>query len=152
MQDPAGSSLSVLNLMEVVLGNADASSLGSGTSDYFHALCQQSFPGPLVGGSVGGKELNKWIDERITSCELPNMDYRKGEALRLLLSLLKIACQHYGKLRSAFGADTVLRVNYIFFFFEIVFDLIRKFKIFCVSTCSRTIMITVIKSYCTCAS
>ncbi|KAM3686996.1 hypothetical protein ACJW31_10G043000 [Castanea mollissima] len=110
-QDPVGSSLSVLNLMEVVLGNADASSLGSGTSDYFHALCQQSFPGPLVGGSVGGKELNKWIDERITSCELPNMDYRKGEALRLLLSLLKIACQHYGKLRSAFGADTVLREN-----------------------------------------
>ncbi|XP_023916411.2 protein transport protein SEC16B homolog [Quercus suber] len=110
-QDPVGSSLSVLNLMEVVLGNADASSLGSGASNYFHALCQQSFPGPLVGGSVGGKELNKWIDERIASCELPNMDYRKGEALRLLLSLLKIACQHYGKLRSAFGVDTILREN-----------------------------------------
>lgn len=108
-QDPVGGSISVLNLMEVVMGNTDASSLGSVTSDYFRALCQHSFPGPLVGGSVGSKELNKWIDERITSCELPNMDYRKGEVLRLLLSLLKIACQHYGKLRSAFGADTVLR-------------------------------------------
>ena len=125
MKDPVGGSISVLNLMEVVMGNTDASSLGSVTSDYFRALCQHSFPGPLVGGSVGSKELNKWIDERITSFELPNMDYRKGEVLRLLLSLLKIACQHYGKLRSAFGADTVLRVTYIFFFFfsfELVFE------------------------------
>ncbi|KAK9274715.1 hypothetical protein L1049_021966 [Liquidambar formosana] len=108
-QDPVGGSVSVLNLMEVVTENTDASSIGVGACDYFHTLCQQSFPGPLVGGNVGSKELNKWIDERIAKCESPNMDYRKGEVLRLLLSLLRIACQHYGKLRSPFGADTSLR-------------------------------------------
>ncbi|XP_040985774.1 protein transport protein SEC16B homolog [Juglans microcarpa x Juglans regia] len=110
-QDPGGGSISIMNLMEVVMGNTDMSSCGLGASGYFRALCQQSFPGPLVGASVGSKELNKWIDERITSCESPDVDYRKGELLRLLLSLLKIACQHYGKLRSPFGADTVLREN-----------------------------------------
>ncbi|GLT65838.1 hypothetical protein SLA2020_382430 [Shorea laevis] len=110
-QDPVGGSISVLNLMEVVMGNTDPSSLGLGASGYFHALCKQSFPGPLVGGSVASKELNKWIDERITGCESPDMDYRRGEVLRLLLSLLKIACQHYGKLRSPFGADTISREN-----------------------------------------
>ncbi|KAK7319642.1 hypothetical protein RJT34_04365 [Clitoria ternatea] len=39
------------------------------------------------------------------------MDYKKGERLKLLLSLLKIACQHYGKLRSPFGSDTILKEN-----------------------------------------
>ncbi|XP_027334766.1 protein transport protein SEC16B homolog [Abrus precatorius] len=104
-------SVSVLNLMEVVKGNINSSSIGNGTGDYFHALCQQSFPGPLVGGSVGSKELYKWIDERIAHCRLADMDYKKGERLRLLLSLLRIACQHYGKLRSPFGTDTILREN-----------------------------------------
>ncbi|KAL1333527.1 hypothetical protein HN51_062357 [Arachis hypogaea] len=98
-------SVSVLNVMEVVRG-----SMGS-SSDYFHALTQQSFPGPLVGGSVGSKDLYKWIDERIANCGSPDMDYKKGERLRLLLSLLKIACQHYGKLRSPFGTDTILKEN-----------------------------------------
>ncbi|XP_068306701.1 protein transport protein SEC16B homolog [Pyrus communis] len=110
-QDPVGGSVSVLNLIEVFTGKTDASSFGMSTCDYFRALCQQSFPGPLVGGSVGSKELNKWIDERIANCESPDMDYRKGKVLRLLLSLLKIACQHYGKLRSPFGTDTVSREN-----------------------------------------
>ncbi|KAF5460201.1 hypothetical protein F2P56_020085 [Juglans regia] len=110
-QDPVGGSISVMNLTEVVLGNTDASSLGLGASCYFHALCQQSFPGPLAGGSAGSKELNRWIDERITSCESSNMDYKKGKVLGLLFSLLRIACQHYGKLRSSFGADVVLKEN-----------------------------------------
>ncbi|KAE8713796.1 Protein transport protein SEC16B-like protein [Hibiscus syriacus] len=79
------------------------------TFDYFNTLCQQSFPGPLVGGNVGSKDLNKWIDDRIASCESPNMDYGKGELLRMLLSLLKIAWQHYGKLRSPFGSDILLK-------------------------------------------
>lgn len=113
MKDPVGSSISVLNLMEVVTANPDVSSSGVGSCDYLRALCQQSFPGPLVHGNVGSKELNKWMDERIANCVTPNMDYRKGEVLRLLLSLLKIACQHYGKLRSPFGSDTVLRVSHI---------------------------------------
>lgn len=108
-QAPVGGSVSVLNLQEVVTRNAVVST--SGSQEYLHALCQQSFPGPLVGGSVGSKELNKWIDERIANFELSNMDYGKAQILKLLLSLLKIACQHYGKLRSPFGSETVLREN-----------------------------------------
>lgn len=108
-QDSTGYSISILNLMELASGKNDASNTQVGTSDYFHSLYQLSFPGPLVGGNVGNKELTKWIDERILSCEYPNLDYRKGEVTRLLLSLLKIACQHYGKLRSPFGTDTALR-------------------------------------------
>ncbi|XP_044485316.1 protein transport protein SEC16B homolog isoform X2 [Mangifera indica] len=106
-QDNVGGSISVLNLMEVASGNASDSNTGAVA--YFRALCQQAFPGPLVGGNVGSKELNKWIDERIAKCESPDMDYRKGEVLKLLLSLLKIGCQHYGKLRSPYGTDTALR-------------------------------------------
>ncbi|XP_057977476.1 protein transport protein SEC16B homolog [Malania oleifera] len=108
-QDPMGRSISVLNLMEIVTEKIDAPGVRLGACNYFHALCQQSFPGPLVGASVGNKEVNKWIDERIANCDSPGMDYRKGEVLRLLLSLLKIACQHYGKLRSPFGTDTASR-------------------------------------------
>lgn len=113
VKDPVGGSISILNLMEVVSGSIDN---GGGACNYFRALCQQSFPGPLVGGNVGSKELNKWIDERIANCESPDMNYRKDEVLRLLLSLLKIACQHYGKLRSPVGTDVSLRVNGIFLF------------------------------------
>ncbi|KAK0581024.1 hypothetical protein LWI29_008965 [Acer saccharum] len=53
-------------------------------------------------------ELNKWIDERIANCESPN-DYENGEVMSLLFSLLKIAYQYYGKLRSPFGTDPVLK-------------------------------------------
>ncbi|KAL3499609.1 hypothetical protein ACH5RR_038702 [Cinchona calisaya] len=112
-QNPVGRSIRVLNLMEVVNGNADADAFagGPGASDYFRSLCRQSIPGPLISGGGGIKELNKWIDERMVNSDSPDLDYRKGEALRLLLSLLKIACQHYGKLRSPFGADSVLKEN-----------------------------------------
>ncbi|KAG4403878.1 hypothetical protein AAZX31_01G195300 [Glycine max] len=110
-QDSVQGSISVLNLIEVVTGNMDSLSIGNNTSNYFRALSQQSLPGPLVGGSVGNKELYKWLDERIAHCESPDMDYKKGERLRLLLSLLKIGCQHYGKLRSPFGTDTILKEN-----------------------------------------
>ncbi|KAA0041083.1 protein transport protein SEC16A-like protein [Cucumis melo var. makuwa] len=110
-QAPVGGTISVLNLMEVVMGNTNPNAFGNDVRacDYFSALCQHSFPGPLVGGNVGNKELQKWIDERIANCESSGMDYRKAEALRLLLNLLKIGYQHYGKLRSPFGTDTVLR-------------------------------------------
>ncbi|KAJ6389242.1 hypothetical protein OIU77_027558 [Salix suchowensis] len=111
-QGHVGGSISVMNLMEVLSGSSDnALSVGGSTCSYFRALCQQSFPGPLVGGSFGNKELNKWIDERIAHCELCDVDHTKGKALRLLLSLLKIACQHYGKLRSPFGSDILLKEN-----------------------------------------
>ncbi|XAR70462.1 hypothetical protein NMG60_11027316 [Bertholletia excelsa] len=108
-QGHLGGSISVLNLMEVVTERVDGSCIGASTSGYFNALCRLPFPGPLVGGNVGNKELNKWIDERIANCGSPDMDFRKGEVLRLLLSLLKIACQYYGKLRSPFGTDAALR-------------------------------------------
>ncbi|KAG5588936.1 hypothetical protein H5410_039450 [Solanum commersonii] len=108
-QNPVGGSISLLNLMDVVSERVDSSSLAMGACDYTRALCRQSFLGPLVGGSPSIKELNKWIDERISNSESPDMDYRNGEVLRLLLSLLKIACQYYGKLRSPFGTEAVLK-------------------------------------------
>ncbi|KAJ9556248.1 hypothetical protein OSB04_010862, partial [Centaurea solstitialis] len=110
-QDSKSGSISVLNVAEAVTGGVDASNSGASVHDYFHALCQQSFPGPLAGGNVGGKDLNRWIDERITHCGTSDVDYRQAEVLRLLLSLLKIAVQHYGKLRSPFGSDTTLKEN-----------------------------------------
>ncbi|KAL6986016.1 hypothetical protein U1Q18_019383 [Sarracenia purpurea var. burkii] len=108
-QGPLGGSIYVLNLMEILTEKTDASRIGVGNFDYLTTLCRQSFPGPLVGGNAGSKELSKWIDERIANCGSPDMDCRKGDALRLLLSLLKIAFQHYGKFRSPFGSDTTLR-------------------------------------------
>lgn len=96
--------------MEVVNGSNDAMSTQAGVFDYFHSLRGQGFPGPLSGGSVAIKELNKWTDERIASCESSDMVSGKGEAVKLLISLLKIACQHYGKLRSPFGTDINLKV------------------------------------------
>ncbi|KAK4748537.1 hypothetical protein SAY87_015123 [Trapa incisa] len=108
-QDSNVGSIKVVNIMETVQKNNDSSNSGFGISSYFHALCNQSFPGPLVGGNVGNRELNKWTDERIGSCDSSGLDYRKAETLRLLLSLLKIACQHYGKLRSPFGTNPSLK-------------------------------------------
>ncbi|KAL6007833.1 hypothetical protein ACLOJK_033336 [Asimina triloba] len=101
-----GRSISILNLMEVFMNKVDSAAyFGTGALDYFHALCHQSFPGPLVGGNVAAKELYRWLDERIANCHSPNMDLKNGELLRLLFSLLKVSCQHYGKLRSPFGVD-----------------------------------------------
>lgn len=117
-----GGSISVLNLMEVVNGTTKTSSTRAGIYDYFHVLCRQSFPGPLSGGNVGAKELNKWTDERLAHCESPDMDYRTGEVLKLLLSLLKIGLQHYGKLRSPFGTDIMLKVS-DYFSFDVKFGI-----------------------------
>ncbi|KAI3821843.1 hypothetical protein L1987_09416 [Smallanthus sonchifolius] len=103
-QDSNSGSISVLNLAEVVTG-------GAGVDDYFHTLCQQSFPGPLSGGNAGSKELSSWIDDRVAHPQTCDVDYNKGEVLRLLLSLLKIASQHYGKLRSPLGSESNLKEN-----------------------------------------
>ncbi|XP_071726385.1 protein transport protein SEC16B homolog [Rutidosis leptorrhynchoides] len=97
-------SVSVLNLSEFVTGDAHA-------HDYIQTLCQQSFPGPLSSGNAGVKELNRWMDERIKLTETADLDYKQGEVVRLLLSLLKIASQHYGKLRSPFGSDPTVKEN-----------------------------------------
>ncbi|XP_021748628.1 protein transport protein SEC16B homolog isoform X1 [Chenopodium quinoa] len=109
-QDSAGGVISVLNVMEVAMPKNDGSDVGIGC-EYFHTLCQQSFSGPLVSGNVGSKELNKWIDDRIASGNTPDADYRDGAAIKMLLSLLKIACQYYGRLRSAFGTDHNVKEN-----------------------------------------
>ncbi|KAK9068019.1 hypothetical protein SSX86_012130 [Deinandra increscens subsp. villosa] len=108
-QDRSAGTISVLNLVEIVTRVGDVSSSGTGVHGYFHTLCRQSFPGPLAGGNVGGKELIRWIDERIT--QPTNTNHKKDQVLRLLLSLLKIALQHYGKLRSPFGTDTTSKEN-----------------------------------------
>ncbi|XP_076881388.1 protein transport protein SEC16B homolog [Bidens hawaiensis] len=97
-------SISVLNLAEVVTRGTDV-------HDYFHTLCQHPFPGPLSGGNVGSKELNRWIDDRITHSETSDVDHNKGGVQRLLLFLLKIASQHYGKFRSPYGSDAGLKEN-----------------------------------------
>lgn len=102
----SGSAISIHNLADVVNDQSNV----SGTSDYFDALCRQSYPGPLVGGNAAAKDVHKWIDERIKSCESLGVDFQKSKLLKLLLSLLKISCQHYGKLRSPFGSDPSLEV------------------------------------------
>ncbi|KAL8137399.1 hypothetical protein V2J09_003400 [Rumex salicifolius] len=107
-QDAQGQGIFIFNLMEVVSTKHSAAGTNEGTCSYFDALCQQSLPGPLVGGSVGGKELNKWIDDRISKSNLTGIARQEEETLKLLLSLLKIACQHYGKLRSL-GKESGIR-------------------------------------------
>ncbi|CAH8388830.1 unnamed protein product [Eruca vesicaria subsp. sativa] len=101
-----GSYISLLNLAEVICGSASYSSPGENSLSYFSCLNQQSLPGPLVGGNVGSKDLHKWLDERIMNCESSNVDFSRGKLLKMLLSLLRISCQYYGKLRSPFGTDT----------------------------------------------
>ncbi|KAL6128991.1 hypothetical protein ACLB2K_072344 [Fragaria x ananassa] len=108
-QGPVEGVINILNLMDVVTEKSEAANFGTGGSDYFSALCQQSFPGPLVGGNVGNKELNKWIDDKIANCDTLDMDFKKGDHMRLLFSLLKISWQFYGKLRSPFGTDQRLK-------------------------------------------
>ncbi|KAL1208229.1 transport protein SEC16A-like protein [Cardamine amara subsp. amara] len=105
-QGTGGSSISVLNLAEVISGSASSySNLGEDSLSYFRCLHQQSLPGPLVGGNVGSKDLYKWIDERLLNCESSNMEFSRGKLFKTLLSLLRISCQYYGKLRSPFGTD-----------------------------------------------
>lgn len=72
-------------------------------SGYFHSLCRQAFSSPLAGGNVSNKEMFKWIDERIASCEFATPACRNPELMHMLLCSLKIFCKHYGKLRSTFS-------------------------------------------------
>lgn len=106
----ASSSISVLNISEIVKEKTENPNIiDEGALSYFRALCHQSFPGPLVGSNAATKDVNKWLDERIAGCE-SLVDFQKGGYLKLLLSLLKIMCQHYGKLRSPFGSDPSVQV------------------------------------------
>jgi hypothetical protein len=90
----------------VVVDKVDPSSITNGSAlSYFHALCRQPVPGPLVGGSAASKDVNKWLDEMIAWYESSSSEFQKGDTRKLLISLLKILSQHYGKLRSPFASD-----------------------------------------------
>uniref|UniRef100_A0ACD5TAW3 Uncharacterized protein n=1 Tax=Avena sativa TaxID=4498 RepID=A0ACD5TAW3_AVESA len=105
-QESSSGTVSLLNLSEVVVDKADASRITDGSAlSYFRVLCRQPVPGPLVGGSVASKDVNKWLDEMIAWYESSTSEFERGDPRRLLISLLKILCQHYGKLRAPFGSD-----------------------------------------------
>ncbi|AQK67681.1 Protein transport protein SEC16B-like protein [Zea mays] len=105
-QGNSSSTVSVLNLLEVVFDKVDPSSVTNGSAlSYFHALCRQPVPGPLVGGSAASKDVNKWLDEMIARYESSSSEFHRGDTRKLLISLLKILSQHYGKLRSPFASD-----------------------------------------------
>lgn len=98
--------MSVLNIPEIVADKIDHSSMANGSAlSYFHALCGQPTPGPLVGASVSSKDVNKWLDDMIGVYESSLTEFQRGDVQKVLISLLKILCQHYGKLRSPFGSD-----------------------------------------------
>jgi hypothetical protein len=133
----------------------DSSSITNGSAlSYFHALCRQPVPGPLVGGSAASKDVNKWIDEMIawydSSSELQRSDTRK-----LLISLLKILSQHYGKLRSPFASDPSQEVlplllysviELFVYYISPLFSLVRflLLSLFIFTTCNRKHCVIVI--------
>lgn len=105
-QGSSSSTVEILNLSEVVVDKVDPSSIINGSAlSYFHALCHQPVPGPLVGGNAASKDVNKWLDEMIAWYGSSSSEFQRGDSRKLLISLLKILCQHYGKLRSPFGSD-----------------------------------------------
>uniref|UniRef100_A0A0E0P3X6 Sec16 central conserved domain-containing protein n=1 Tax=Oryza rufipogon TaxID=4529 RepID=A0A0E0P3X6_ORYRU len=63
---------------------------------YFHVLCCQPIPGPHVGGSAAAKDVNKWLDEIIGGYDSSIREFHGGDDQKLLISLLKILCRHYG--------------------------------------------------------
>ncbi|VAH99830.1 unnamed protein product [Triticum turgidum subsp. durum] len=98
--------LSILNISEVVADKIDQQGIPNGSAlSYFYALCRRPIPGPLAGGSAAAKDLNKWLDDIIGGYESSVSDFQGGDVQKLLISLLKISYQHYGKLRSPFGPD-----------------------------------------------
>jgi COPII coat assembly protein SEC16 len=106
--------VSILNITEIVADKIDHSNIPSSSAlSYFHALCRRPIPGPLVGGSATAKDVNKWLDDIIGGYESSLREFHGGDVQKLLISLLKILCQHYGKLRSPFGSDPLQEVFYL---------------------------------------
>ncbi|WOL06209.1 hypothetical protein Cni_G14941 [Canna indica] len=103
-KDSTGEAIFILGLSDILTKKTD-DPMTPINCNYFEALCQQSFPGPLVGGNASAKDVNKWIDDRISQCRSSMVDVTQGGLHALLLALLKISCQHYGKLRSPYGSD-----------------------------------------------
>ncbi|CAM0912494.1 unnamed protein product [Alopecurus aequalis] len=98
--------LSILNISEIVADKIDQPSITDGSAlSYFYALCRRPIPGPLAGGSAAAKDVNKWLDDIIGSYESSVREFQGGDVQKLLISLLKVSYQHYGKLRSPFGSD-----------------------------------------------
>ncbi|KAK3131393.1 hypothetical protein QOZ80_6AG0505800 [Eleusine coracana subsp. coracana] len=108
-QGNSGRIVSILNMPEIVADKIDHSSIPTSSAlSYFHALYRHPIPGPLIGGSAAAKDVNKWFDDIIggyDSYESSLKEFQGGDAQKLIISLLKISCQHYGKLRSPFGSD-----------------------------------------------
>lgn len=90
------------DLNQLVL-NAEKRGQNDGFS-YFSALNRHGLSGPLVGHGVTSKDLLKWVDEQIENCETEDSHGTSSEGLRVLWGVLKIACLHYGKLRSMAGS------------------------------------------------
>ena len=110
----SGRTVSVLNIPEIVADKIDHSSIANGGAfSYFHALCRHPIPGPLVGGSAASRDLNKWLDDMSGVYESSQTEFQGGDVQKVLISLLKILCQHYGKLRSSFGSDPSQEVFFV---------------------------------------
>ncbi|KAJ3672644.1 hypothetical protein LUZ60_007365 [Juncus effusus] len=104
----SGTTISILNISEIIKSKTDDPNFSDqyGALTHFKSLLHASFPGPLVGSSTpASKDVHKWLDDKIASCESPAVDSQNGQYLKLLYCLLKIFVQHYGKLRSPFGSD-----------------------------------------------
>lgn len=62
---------------------------------------KHSVPLLFAGGHTAAKDLARWLDERMARCCEEETDHQGNpESLRLLYGLLKVAAQHYGKLRA----------------------------------------------------
>jgi hypothetical protein len=120
--------LSILNISEIVADKIDQQSITNGSAlSYFFALCRRPIPGPLAGGSAAAKDVNKWLDDIIGSYESSVREFQGGEVQKLLISLLKISYQHYGKLRSPFGPDPSREVFTSTLFHLAMFSLVVSF-------------------------
>ncbi|KAL0927593.1 hypothetical protein M5K25_001778 [Dendrobium thyrsiflorum] len=81
-QGTVGGVVSIHSLVDVVMTKADFWNTSAGCFGYFHTLCQESFPGPLVGGNAASKDINKWINDKISNSESSSAFFQDG----LLLS------------------------------------------------------------------
>lgn len=85
---------------------AESSAQNDGVS-YFSSLNRGGLIGPLIGGGIATKDLFKWVDDRIANCASYEFQSTSAEALRVLWGVLRIACLHYGKLRSVQGSTSI---------------------------------------------
>lgn len=147
----SSSTVSVLNLSEVVVDKVDPSSITNGSAlSYFHALCRQPVPGPLVGGSAASKDVNKWLDEMIAWYESSSSEFQRGDTRKLLISLLKILSQHYGKLRSPFASDPSQEVLPLILYsvIELFVYISPLFSLVCFPLLSSLIFTACIRKHC----